>query len=90
MSAKGNQGGILKALGTDFNFVNAVWNPFDHADLPISHMLETVASSRDMVSRLASPRAKDSTQCRGPRTGRIGRSQGNKQESDGRAESRRA
>ena len=30
----------------------AVRNPFDHVVFPISHMLETVATSMDKVSRL--------------------------------------
>ena len=36
-------------MGADFNCVFAVRNPFDH--ILISHLLETVASSMDMVSR---------------------------------------
>ncbi|HEV8325947.1 MAG TPA: hypothetical protein VGQ08_00565 [Nitrospiraceae bacterium] len=43
---------IRKALGTDFNFVIAVWHPFDHNAVLISHVLETVASSRDMLSHV--------------------------------------
>jgi hypothetical protein len=42
---------IHKALGADFNFVIAVRHQFDHNIVLISHMLETVASSRDMLSR---------------------------------------
>jgi hypothetical protein len=44
--------GIHKALRADFNFVIVVRNPFDHIVLPTTHMLEMVASSMDMVSRL--------------------------------------
>jgi hypothetical protein len=43
---------IHKALGADFNFVIAARHQFDHKIVLISHMLETVASSRDMLSPL--------------------------------------
>jgi hypothetical protein len=44
--------GIHQALGADFNFVIVVRNSFDHIVLPTSHMLEMVASSINMLSRL--------------------------------------
>ena len=44
--------GTRKALRADFNFVIIVRNPFNHIVFLISHMLETVVSSMDMVLRL--------------------------------------
>ena len=43
---------IRQALGADCNVVLAVRNPLNHGIALVSHMLEMVPSSRDMVSRL--------------------------------------
>jgi hypothetical protein len=49
---QGQPAGIHEALGTDLNVVIVVRNPFDHTVFPISHMLEPVASSMGMLSRV--------------------------------------